>query len=189
VRQIPDFPANDWEEFKQRVESHEFTLGMDYSSANHLAPDTRGGVYRLWVAVLVAIPYLAVGLSVLGAVTFSRLRILLAIPPIILAFIIANPLNPLRRAATVLCVVSLVLLGVALIRSYPTLTWLCVAFATTFIAVRALYWTNTMALRLAALASEPLFLFLFERKLCTVRDNRTGKVHVVPTQFLLRDGA
>jgi hypothetical protein len=177
IAEIPEFPTSNFVDLRTRVFERCYTLGIDYSVANQIAHSVCGTPYSCAVLMMGALPYLVVVALVVAVFVTFNLRLLFGIPIAVFAFVMANPIIPVRRAMTVFAVlVSLVMVGAAL-GAYPTVAWLCAVFVSIFMVIRLFYSANARALRLAALDSEALFLFLYENHGCTVRDNETGRIY------------
>jgi hypothetical protein len=183
VSELPTFPAGDFSRFGELEATGRLTVGIDLSVSLELLPRLGGPVQKLFVALVVSVPYVMALVPIGTALYYRRFGFLLGLPAVAAAFVLANPLNPHRGCVTRLAMIGLLVFLVAVARGSTLLGFVSGCALATVAAVRYLYEASAMSLRMAALRSEPLFLYLYQRHLCTVRDNLDGKVYSVPREW------
>lgn len=182
VSELPTFPVDDFSRLAELEATGRLTVGIDLSVARELLPRLGGPSHKLFVALVVSIPYVMALVPIGTALYYKRFDFLLSLPAVAAAFVLANPLNPYRGCVTRLAMIGLLVFLVAVARGSTLLGFVSGCALATVAAVRYLYGTSAMGLRMAVLRSEPLFLYLYQRHLCTVRDNSDGKVYSVPRE-------
>lgn len=168
VNSVPGFPASDFHELKHLSESGELVIGVDRTAADNLAHVIFNRWYSFTIGLLQSIPFLMAIATVLMAFVLRSFWVLIGIPLSLFAMLLANPLNPVRGFAT--------LIGLAAIfgamwfstQSIFVLAFITVSYGIPFWGVRFVYYWNTQVLRLEALESETLFLFLLQNRIISV---------------------
>ena len=175
VSEITDFPAKTFRELESAEKSGALSLGVDRTAANNLGSSVHGPLYSIWIFSLMIAPFVVAVIVPIWGAYAGRYLLVFAAPVALTATFFANPHNPSRRGMTLIGFVAFVIFCIAVSLSWVTAAWLLFAFTAPIWTVRTLYRTNAEQLLAAVRQSEPLFLFLYERGVCTVRDNTTGQ--------------
>ena len=150
---------------------------IDKSLVNQLAVIFCGRIGRLifliFFLLFIAIP---VG-SIVMTILFKSPAILLSLPIYALMFLLSIPALKIRQSVALIGYVSIVCALVSLLTSHDLLAILFGSAAVTFLSVRTYYFLDTMLMLNAAICSEAIFLYLFERAVIAIRDKEEGRVY------------
>lgn len=182
VADIPDLPFESFDQLKEAVSDGTYSLGVDRGRARELYPlATRSfaaqlvheqvGVIGIWLAIA----------SIVGALVLRNLWLLLGIPLGLISWWLATILHfqSGRPGSVAWLVGSFGTIGLiwAFWRASRVPFCLLTTAVLPFLSVGIVYSVSVKAVRSAILRSEALFLFLFEKHACMLRDNRTGRIY------------
>lgn len=179
VREIPDFPFEEFEQLQEAIEKRHYALGIDPVAAAEWS-SRRGGINSKFGQAVVTV--LSVGLFALGltcvweAVASGNYLLLIGIPIVVIGFFISEPSSPIRPFVSAAGFLSVLFFADLILRDRATAAWLVGCFALTFVSVRTVALIHVGRFRNAILGTEPAFLYMYERSLCTLRDKKTGRV-------------
>ena len=182
VADIPDFPFDSFDRLKEALNNGTYTLGLDRGRARELYPL----IARSFVTQLVREQVDAIGIwlalaSIGGALVLRNFWLLLGIPLALLSWWLATALHfPGGRSGSLGWLIgSLGIIGAiwAFQGGLRVPSCLLATAAIPLLSVGIVYSVSVKAMRSAILEEEPLFLFLFEKFACTVRDNTTGRIY------------
>ena len=108
--------------------------------------------------------------------------LLAAVPIQALSFYLSQPSSPIRKWMTVIGAASIIIFANLLFNRMTTAATLVAYAGLTFAAVRAAAYIADSALRKALLADERMFLLAYNRRACTLRNNRTKEVYQSPRE-------
>lgn len=176
IEDIPELPAGNFAEVKQKASSGEFSVGIDFTTANELAAWMYGRRYATLFLFLTWVPYLAVLMSIVLAIAMKSSALLLGIPVIIVAELGSNPYIPFRRVFNGIFLVAVLGFLWALWTDTQLLVYLSGFFVVSFWTNRHLYNRNSKKLRQVALGSEAIFIYLYQIGKLGLKDS-TGTMY------------
>ena len=182
VADIPDFPFDSFDQLKAALATGMYDLGIDRGRARELYPL----IARSFVAQLVREQVDAIWIwlalaSIAGALVLRNFWLLLGIPLALLSWWLATALHfPRGRSNSLRWLLGW--LGIiggiwAFWQGSRVPSCLLATAGIPLVTVGIVYSVSVKAVRSAILESEALFLFLFEKFACTVRDNTTGRTY------------
>jgi len=179
LAEIPRFPFDRFDEMQAAIEARSFNVGVDSFAAAAWADRSGSRVRRCAVAFLSILLLVAAAASIVAAVLTGDYLLLLAIPVQAFSFYLSQPSSPIRKWVTVAGAASLAVFLNFLFNRWMTAATLVAYAGLTFAAVRAAAFLNNSAFRRALLADEEMFLEVYGRGECSLRNNRTGQEHRV----------
>lgn len=193
LAELPGFPVSDFATVQRRVADGRYTVGIDFTIANHLAGQIYGRGWAIMTALLAFTPVLVAVIAAIGAFVSGRFWLLMAIPASFVGFFLGNPYNPGRRFFSVLSFASFLLSLWAFSNHWAveqtlresgdlSLAWVALAFAAPYWIKRLLYRVNQERLRAWALRSEVLMVALYEEGKLGILDRQTGESYWGPAR-------
>ena len=177
VAAIPSFPFDTFEELQTAVSKRSFSLGVDSLAAAEWLDKSD---LRFKKTAVVALSLLLFAAAVAAAVVAFWLEdywLLAAVPIQALAFYLSQPSSPARGWVTAAGAVSIIVFANLLFNRMTTAATLVAYAGLTFAAVRAAAYIADSAFRKSLLADERLFILAYDRRACTLRNNRTKDVY------------
>lgn len=179
VADIPDFPFESFDQLKEAVNDGTYSVGVDRGRARELyslvGPSFAAQlIIEQMHAIVVWITLASIG----GALVLRNLWLLLGIPLALLFFWLATALH-FRGSSLGWLLACLGIIGIiwGFSRGSRVPSCLLATAVIPLVTVGVVYSVSVKTARSAILKSEPLFLFLFERFACTLRDNTTGRTY------------
>jgi uncharacterized protein (DUF697 family) len=176
IDDVPGFPVATFADLQRELNAGRYTLGIDPSVANLMAPRMASSGRTVVTSTLMYAPFLAALGCLIAAVALREYLLLIGLPIAAAAFLLANPLNPLKRLMSLVFWLVLLVFAAALVWNYYLLAGITGVFLVPFITMPFLYAMNSSLLLEKAREVEDLFLFLLERGALSMRDNSTGQV-------------
>ena len=175
LSEVPNCPVASFSDLLKGVNAGSFFVSVDYVAANTLALTSSSPFFSLASVLISWIPYLVAVACLPTAYLVGDLWVVAGVPLSLIAMFISTPVNPARRVATIIGVLSVA--GVVWFGSHfgMTLAILCLSYAVSFFAIRFLYFLNSRRLTRAALDSEPTFLWLLENRHSYILNTRTDE--------------
>ncbi|HMG34549.1 MAG TPA: hypothetical protein VKM94_11475 [Blastocatellia bacterium] len=176
---IPRFPFEQFDELQAAVAARSFNVGVDSFAAAEWANREASRVRKIIVALLSLLLLVAAAASVGAALLTKNYWLLLAIPVQAFSFYLSQPSSPIRKWVTLAGALSLAVFLDFLLNRWVTAATLVAYAGLTFASVRAAAFINNSAFRKAVLSDEQMFLSVYSRGACSLRNNRTGQEHRV----------
>jgi len=110
IEDIPDFPIGSFQELKQQIDENSFSLGVDFSASNRIAPWFYGSVRRAFFSFLVMFPFFVFIIVLISFFFLKDFWLLLGIIFGFLGFYLASPYNPFRKFLDFVGILLLILL-------------------------------------------------------------------------------
>jgi hypothetical protein len=183
VEAVPGFPTSDFHTLKRMSESGELSIGVDYTAANQLAHSIFGSGYSLTIGLLQWTPFLVAIASIPMAFVLRSFWVIAGSPLALFAMFFANPMNPAKGFATLTGLAAVLAAVWFAAQGSVVLAFVPVAYALPFWVIRFVYFWNASKLRVAALQSETLLLFLLQNRSIYVRNQRTGATFWAPAEL------
>ena len=169
LSEVPNCPVASFSDLLNGVNAGSFFVSVDYVAANTFALTSSSPFFSLASVLISWVPYLVAVASLPTAYLVGDLWVVAGVPLSLIAMFISTPVNPARRVASIIGVLSVVGLLWFGYHYAMTPTILCLSYAVSFSAIRFLYFLNSRRLTRAALDSEPILLWLLEnRHLCVL---------------------
>lgn len=174
---IPDFPFSNLEDMRNGLVGRRFSLLIDKSLVNQLAVIFCGRIGRL-IFLIFFMLYLAlpVGLIVMS-IYFRSFGVLLGLPAYALMFFLSIPALRIHQSVSLVGYASIICAAVSVFTGHDSAAMIFGTAAITFLLVRLYYYLNSRLMMRAALSSEAVFIYLFERAAVAIKDNVDGCVH------------
>jgi hypothetical protein len=184
VGKIPNFPARNFPDVKEKVEMGQFDVGVDNTVANYTAAAVHKGLFRpifiIWLNMQVILAALAVVLSII----MKDYALLLGVPLVFLSEIVSNPYNPFRGFLSKLAIVISLYALHGFYFGASSGTYLAALFIVNFWGNRGFYRHNRNLLERIALNSEKILIYLYQTGSLFLRNNMTGETyHSMNTQI------
>ena len=164
VEDIPNFPWHTYREIKEKWDSNEISIRIDFTTANILSVRICGQGYKVWALLLSWIPFLGVAASVVLAIALKNPFWLLAIPIIIVAELGSNPLNPLGGFFRLTMLFAFFYFLWAIWETQMAGGVLSAFYIVPYWSNKAFYLGNRIKLTRLAMDSETLFIHLYQSK-------------------------
>ena len=177
VAEIPGFPFDNFEELRTAVSKRSFSLGVDSLAAAEWLDKSDLKFKKSVVIALSLLLFVAAIAAAVAALWLGDYYLLAAVPIQALAFYLSQPSSPIRKWITVAGVASIIIFANLLFNRMTTAATLVAYAGLTFAAVRAAGYIADSAFRRALLTDEHLFLLAYNRRACTLRNNRTKEVY------------
>jgi hypothetical protein len=178
VAEIPDFPFSAFRDLQKGINERRYSLGVDSLAAAELASRFSSKLGNLVIKLLSLLLCAIMLFAVASAIWLHNYWLLAGVPIIAVMFFVSTPAARWRRAVTVAGALAVLLSLDLWLREEETLAYLVGFAAITFIAVRLAGYITRTSLCEAIMESEELFLYMYERAICTVRDNRSGAIWI-----------
>ncbi|MEW6730201.1 MAG: hypothetical protein AB1489_02570 [Acidobacteriota bacterium] len=180
VSDIPDFPFDNFAELQQALSAHHYSLGIDSLTAARLSP-----TFSSWLGnILIKLLSLLLCASIIAVLTatiwLSNYWLLLGVPIVAVMFVISSPTISGRQLFSIIGGLAILLALDCWLRDLSIAACLFGMAGYTFVAVRLANYITRTSLCEAIAADESIFLYMFERASCTIRDNKTGRVYQSP---------
>ena len=180
VAQIPGLPFDTFEELQTAVSKRSFSLGVDSLAAAEWLDKSDLRVKKSVVVALSLLLFVAAIAAAVAAFWIGNYWLLAAVPIQALSFYLSQPSSPIRKWITVAGAASIIVFANLLFNRTTTAATLVAYAGLTFAAVRAAAYIADSAFRKALLCDERLFLLAYDRRACTLRNNRTKDVYQSP---------
>jgi len=177
IEDIPSFPLKSFSEVIQKIESNEFSLGIDYSTSNEVAKWLYGSVYTYFFLLFSSPPFIIAVLSIILAVALSNYWFLFGIPIGFIGQFVSNPYNPLKTFFNIVALIAVFVLIWSVLSSSQSMIFLSLFFIIAFLANKFIYSFNQNKLKKVALESESIFIYLYQTGKLGVRDNSSGEMY------------
>ena len=177
VAEITGFPFDTFEELQTAVSKRSFSLGVDSLAAAEWLDKSKFRFKKTAVVALSLLLFIAAIAAAVAAFWLGNYWLLAAIPIQALSFYLSQPSSPVRTWITVAGAASIIVFANLLFNRMTTAATLVAYAGLTFAAVRAAAYIADSAFRRALLADEHLFLLAYNRRACTLRNNRTKEVY------------
>lgn len=177
ISEINGFPFETFEELQAAVGMRSFNVGVDAFAAARWSDESNGKTKRAVVGAL-SLLLLAAALAAVAASFVTHDYWLLAAVPIqAFTFYLSYPASPIRKWVTIGGALSIAAFVDLLLNGLVIAATLVAYAGLTFAAVRAAGYISNSGFRKAILSDEQLFLEAYAGGVCTVRNNRTGRVY------------
>ncbi|HEX5735175.1 MAG TPA: hypothetical protein VF131_20265 [Blastocatellia bacterium] len=180
VAEIPGFPFDTFEELQTAVSKKSFSLGVDSLAAAEWLDKSALRFKKVVVVALSLLLFVAAIAAAVAAFWIGDYWLLAAVPIQALSFYLSQPSSPIRKWITVAGAASIIVFANLLFNRSTTAATLVAYAGLTFAAVRAAGYIADSAFRKALLSDEHLFLLAYDRRACTLRNNRTKEVYQSP---------
>jgi hypothetical protein len=177
VAGIPSIPFGTFEELQTAVTKRSFGLGVDSLAAAEWLDSSTLKFKKVVIVALSLLLFIAAIAAAVAALWLEDYWLLAAIPIQAVAFYLSQPSSPYRRWITVAGAASIIVFANLLFNRMTTGATLVAYAGLTFAAVRAAGYIADSAFRKALLSDERLFLLAYNRRACTLRNNRTKEVY------------
>ena len=177
VAEIPGFPFDTFEELQTAVSKRSFSLGVDSLAAAEWLDKSDLKFKKIAVVSLSMLLFVAAIAAAVAAFWLGDYWLLAAVPIQALSFYLSQPSSPVRTWVTVAGAASIIVFANLLFNRMTTAATLVAYAGLTFAAVRAASYIADSAFRRALLSDEHLFLLAYDRRACTLRNNRTKEVY------------
>lgn len=182
VAQIPGLPFDTFEELQTAVSKRSFSLGVDSLAAAEWLDKSDLRVKKSVVVALSLLLFVAAIAAAVAAFWIGNYWLLAAVPIQAISFYLSQPSSPIRKWITVAGAASIIIFANLLFNRSTTAATLVAYAGLTFAAVRAAAYIADSAFRKALLSDERLFLLAYDRRACTLRNNRTKDVYQSPRE-------
>ena len=176
LSEIPDCPVVSFCDLLNEVRTGIFFVSVDYIAANMLALSTSSPFFSSLSVLISWVPYLVALACLPAAYLVGDVWVLAGVVLSLIAMFISSPVNPARRFATIVGILSAVGALWFGLHSAMTPAILCLSYAVSFSAIRILYFLNSRRLTRAALDSEPILLWLLENRHSYILNTSTDEV-------------
>jgi len=175
VEEIPDFPIPNFEEVKKKASTDEFSIGIDFTTANELAQWLYGKGHTIFFLVLASTPFIVAIASFVLSVVFKNWWLLAGVPLGFLGQFMANPYNPSKNFWKPIVGMLFLVFVWAVWQGKVTAAFLSACFVFPFFINSCVYRMNQNKLMEVALNSEKVFIFLYQNGKLGLRHNESGK--------------
>lgn len=169
VSDVPDLPVKDFE----GIRSGHFSLVLDKSLVSQLAVIFGG---RLGSIVYLALRLMMIG-ALVGLIFAVRAGYLLAVWGVLISLIILALSAKVRWLLGAVVILSPIGLAAAIIGKHYLLASMIIGLMVPLLLLWVTNRVNQWLVRRAALNSEPVFLYMYERGVFAVKDNQTKQVY------------
>ena len=177
LSEFADFPLASHEDLVAGVKRGDIEIGVDATAAMALARFTKSARASVAGNLLGFVPMVLALLSVLAAYMFANWFMLTGIAAALLAYLVANPSNPLHKVFYWVALSALVFCIFAGGVSTPA-AWLANAYGSSFLALRFWHRLSRRWAYAAVLQSEALTAFLWKTSSLYIRGKAFGlKTH------------
>lgn len=176
IEEIPNFPLNSFEDVKQRVEANQYSIGIDFSTANELTLWLYGGGYKLFFLLLASTPIIVAILSLVLAFVLGNYWLLSGIVLGFAGQFLSNPYNPTKNFWEQIVGILFLVFVYGLWQGKETMTYLSACFVFPFFINSFVYSMNQNRLKAIAMQSEKIFIFLWQNGKLGLKDNSTGQM-------------
>ncbi len=178
IAEIPHFPFTSFVDLKQALAKQDYSLGLDSLAAATWVADFSTGWGKTLIKSLSLMLYALILVVLVSIVIYSNYWLLLALPFIVLMFVISTPSSPWRQFVSVFGA-AIILLSLNLwLQDINTPAYILALGAITFVVVRVANYINHKSFHQALISQETVFLSMFEQAKCTLRNNKTGEVYI-----------
>ena len=187
VADIPDFPFPSFDEATKKIEEDQFSVGIRHEDADHVALRLIGSRADLvlW-QFLGSAQFLTAGASILLALILRNPLLLVGLPLGFLGTLLSNPYNPLRRLLGAGALALSLLFFWTVVQGQHSTPYLLALFVLPFWMSRLFYRLNWLKTKRAVLASETLFIFLYQSGCLGFEDRATHRTYWDREGVLLR---
>jgi len=175
IEDIPNFPISNFEEVKKKINTGEFSVGIDFTIANNFATWLYGKAHAIFFFVLASTPFIVALISLILAFIFRNYWLLFGI---ILGFagqLLSNPYNPLKSFWNLIAKMLFLVFLYGFWNGKETMAFLSAFFVFPFFINSFIYRMNQNKLKEVALNSEEIFIFLYQNRALGLRDNKSNK--------------
>jgi len=175
IEEIPNFPISNFEEVKKKINTGEFSIGIDYTIANDFALWLYGKGHTIFFLVLASTPFIVAVISLILAFIFNNYWLLFGI---ILGFagqFFSNPYNPFKSFWSLIAKMLFLVFLYGFWKGKETMAFLSAFFVFPFFINSFIYRKNQNKLKEVALNSEEIFIFLYQNRALGLRDNKSNK--------------
>jgi hypothetical protein len=177
VADIVGFPFENFEQLQAAVAIRSFNIGVDPLAAAEWSGRLNSRLKKTIIAALSLLLVAAAAASIVGAFLTGEYWLLLAPPIQATAFYVSQPASGIRKWVTVGGVISLAAFVDLLLNGLVVAAALVAYAGLTFASVRAASYVTNSSFRKALLRDELLFVTAYAGQACTIRNNRTNRVH------------
>jgi hypothetical protein len=177
VAAIPRFPFENFEQLQAAVAARSFNVGVDPLAAAEWSDRFNSRTSNAVITALSVLLIVAAAAAIVAAFVTGEYWLLAALPVQAAAFYISHPASPLRKWVTIGGAVSIAVFINFLFNGAPIAATVVAYAGLTFASVRAAGYIMNSSFRKALLSDEQLFLAAYANGVCTVRNNRTERVH------------
>ena len=177
IEDIPDFPLSNFNEVKQKIQTKEFSVGIDFTTSNQLAQWLYGQGHKYFFLLLASTPIIVAIASLILSFIFGNFWLLLGIVLGFAGQLLSNPYNPSKNFwKPVVGTIFLVFLY-GLWQGQQTITYLSAFFVFPFFINTYVYSMNQGKLELVALESEKVFIYLYQNGKLGLKHSESGKAY------------
>jgi hypothetical protein len=177
VAEINNFPFETFEQLQAAVKIRSFNVGVDALAAARWSDNFNTRTRRAVVSALSLLLLAAALTAIVAAFVTNDYWLLAAVPIQAVMFYISHPASPIRKWVTIGGAVSIAAFLNLLLNGLLIAATLVAYAGLTFAAVRAAGYLANSGFRKAILTDERLFLEAYADGVCTLRNNRTGRVY------------
>jgi len=175
IKELPNFPIIHLEELKKKINSGEYSISIDFTTANEFARGLYGARYAIFFFVLASTPFIVATLSVILAFILKNYYLLFGIISAFAGFFLSNPYNPFKSFWKSMVGILLLVCFYGIWRDNLMITFLSGFFIIPFFVNEFIYNLNRNKLKEIALNSEKIFIFLFQNGKLRLINNKTGE--------------
>jgi hypothetical protein len=179
VARMPGFPFETFDQLQAAVAVRSFNIGVDPLAAAEWSDRFNGTYNRAVITALSVLLIAAAVAAVIAAFVTGEYWLLAAVPVQGAAFYISHPASPYRKWVTIGGAASIAIFINLLFNGAPIAATIVAYAGLTFASVRAAGFIMNSSFRKALLSDEQLFLAAYTNGVCTLRNNRTERVHSV----------
>ena len=177
IEDIPDFPLSNFNEVKQKIQTKEFSIGIDFTTSNQLAQWLYGQGHKYFFLLLASTPIIVAIAALILSFIFGNFWLLLGVVLGFAGQLLSNPYNPSKNFwKPVVGTIFLVFLY-GLWQGQQTITYLSAFFVFPFFINSYMYSMNQGKLELVALESEKVFIYLYQNGKLGLKHSESGKAY------------
>ena len=177
IEDIPNFPLSSFDEVKQKLKTSEFSVGIDFTTANELAKWLYGSRHKTFFLLLASTPIIVAINSLVLALVLGNFWLLFGV---ILGFagqFLSNPYNPSKNFWKPIVGMLFLVFLYGLWQGRETTTYLSAFFVFPFFINSYTYSMNRGKLEHTALNSEKIFIFLYQDGKLGLKHNESGRAY------------